>query len=65
VVARRRTLGCDVAMTDYEMEEIYGLADEAFKGGQDNIHLKAFPFRSPTTLPRSIICRIAVSRIST
>ena len=32
-------------MTDYEMEEIYGLADEAFKGGQDKIQLQAFPFQ--------------------
>jgi murein L,D-transpeptidase YafK len=32
-------------MTDYEMEEIYGLADEAFKGGQDKIQLEAFPFQ--------------------
>jgi murein L,D-transpeptidase YafK len=32
-------------MTDYEMEEIYGLADEAFKGGQNKIQLEAFPFQ--------------------
>jgi murein L,D-transpeptidase YafK len=38
------SVGC-YAMTDYEMEEIYGLADEAFKGGQDKIQLQAFPFR--------------------
>jgi len=36
--------GC-YAMTHYEMAEIYGLADEAFKGGQDKIQLQAFPFR--------------------
>jgi murein L,D-transpeptidase YafK len=38
------SVGC-YAMTDYQMEEIYGLADEAFKGGQDKIQLEAFPFR--------------------
>jgi murein L,D-transpeptidase YafK len=35
-------------MTDYQMEEIYGLVDEAFKGGQDKIQLAAFPFRMTT-----------------
>jgi len=38
------SVGC-YAMTDYEMQEIYGLADEAFKGGQDKIQLEAFPFQ--------------------
>jgi murein L,D-transpeptidase YafK len=38
------SVGC-YAMTDYEMEEIYGLADEAFKGGKDKIQLEAFPFQ--------------------
>jgi murein L,D-transpeptidase YafK len=38
------SVGC-YAMTDYEMKEIYGLADEAFKGGQDKIQLEAFPFQ--------------------
>ena len=38
------SVGC-YAMTDYEMEEIYGLADEAFKGGQTKIQLEAFPFQ--------------------
>ena len=38
------SVGC-YAMTDHEMEEIYGLADEAFKGGQDKIQLEAFPFQ--------------------
>ena len=38
------SVGC-YAMTDYAMEEIYGLADEAFKGGQEKIQLQAFPFR--------------------
>ena len=42
-----RSVGC-YAMTDYEMEEIYGLVDEAFKGGQDKIQLAAFPFRMTT-----------------
>ena len=27
------------------MEEIYGLVNEAFKGGQEKIQLEAFPFR--------------------
>jgi len=39
-----RSVGC-YAMTDYEMEEIYGLVDEALKGGQDKVQLEAFPFR--------------------
>jgi murein L,D-transpeptidase YafK len=33
------------AMTDYAMEEIYGLVDEAFEGGQEKVQLEAFPFR--------------------
>jgi murein L,D-transpeptidase YafK len=41
------SVGC-YAMTDYQMEEIYGLADEAFKGGQDKIQLEAFPFQMTT-----------------
>ena len=32
-------------MTDYAMEEIYGLVEEAFKGGQEKVQLQAFPFR--------------------
>jgi murein L,D-transpeptidase YafK len=36
--------GC-YAMTDALMEEIYALAREAFAGGQDVIHVHAFPFR--------------------
>jgi murein L,D-transpeptidase YafK len=39
-----RSVGC-YAMTDYQMEEIYGLVDEAFKAGQDQVQLQAFPFR--------------------
>jgi murein L,D-transpeptidase YafK len=39
-----RSVGC-YAMTDYAMEEIYGLVEEAFKGGQDKVQLQAFPFR--------------------
>jgi murein L,D-transpeptidase YafK len=35
-------------MTDYAMEEIYGLVDEAFKGGQEKVQLQAFPFRMTT-----------------
>jgi len=38
-----RSAGC-YAMTDYAMEEIYGLVDEAFKGGQEKVQLEAFPF---------------------
>jgi murein L,D-transpeptidase YafK len=39
-----RSVGC-YAMTDSAMEEIYGLVDEAFKGGQQKVQLHAFPFR--------------------
>jgi murein L,D-transpeptidase YafK len=39
-----RSVGC-YALTDYAMEEIYGLVDEAFKGGQEKVQLEAFPFR--------------------
>jgi murein L,D-transpeptidase YafK len=39
-----RSVGC-YAMTDSAMEEIYGLVDEAFKGGQPKVQLQAFPFR--------------------
>jgi murein L,D-transpeptidase YafK len=39
-----RSVGC-YAMTDYAMEEIYGLVDDAFKGGQQKVQLQAFPFR--------------------
>ena len=39
-----RSVGC-YAMTDYAMEEIYGLVDQAFKGGQEKVQLQAFPFR--------------------
>jgi len=39
-----RSVGC-YAMTDYAMEEIYGLVGEAFKGGQEKVQLQAFPFR--------------------
>src|SRR5947208_5681973 len=38
------SVGC-YAMTDYAMEEIYGLVDEAFKGGQEKVQLQAFPFK--------------------
>jgi murein L,D-transpeptidase YafK len=27
------------------MEEIYGLVEEAFRGGQDRVQLQAFPFQ--------------------
>jgi murein L,D-transpeptidase YafK len=39
-----RSVGC-YAMTDSAMEEIYGLVDEAFEGGQQKVQLQAFPFR--------------------
>jgi murein L,D-transpeptidase YafK len=39
-----RSVGC-YAMTDAGIEEIYGLVDDAFKGGQDRVQLQAFPFR--------------------
>jgi murein L,D-transpeptidase YafK len=39
-----RSVGC-YAMTDSAMEEIYGLVEEAFKGGQEKVQLQAFPFR--------------------
>jgi murein L,D-transpeptidase YafK len=39
-----RSVGC-YAMTDVAMEEIYGLVEEAFKGGQEKVQLQAFPFR--------------------
>jgi murein L,D-transpeptidase YafK len=39
-----RSVGC-YAMTDSAMDEIYGLVDEAFKGGQEKVQLQAFPFR--------------------
>jgi len=38
------SVGC-YAMTDPGIEEIYGLVDEAFKGGQEKVQLQAFPFR--------------------
>jgi murein L,D-transpeptidase YafK len=33
-----RSVGC-YAMTDYQMEEIYGLVEEAFRAGQDRVQL--------------------------
>jgi murein L,D-transpeptidase YafK len=39
-----KSAGC-YAMTDALMEEIYALAREAFIGGQEVIHVHAFPFR--------------------
>ena len=39
-----RSVGC-YAMTDAQIDEIYGLAYEAFRAGQDGIQLQAFPFR--------------------
>jgi murein L,D-transpeptidase YafK len=39
-----KSVGC-YAMTDALMEEIYGLAREALKGGQEAIEVHAFPFR--------------------
>src|ERR1700720_1393893 len=42
-----KSVGC-YAMTDYAMDEIYGLVDEAFRGGQEKVQLEAFPFRMTT-----------------
>ncbi len=42
-----KSVGC-YAMTDYGIEEIYGLVEEAFHGGQAKIQLQAFPFRMTT-----------------
>jgi murein L,D-transpeptidase YafK len=39
-----RSVGC-YAMTNEQIEEIFGLAFEAFRGGQYAIQLQAFPFR--------------------
>ena len=39
-----RSVGC-YAMTNAQIEEIYGLAHEAFAGGETAIPLEAFPFR--------------------
>ena len=39
-----RSAGC-YAMTDALIEEIYGLAREAFAGGQESFQVHAFPFR--------------------
>ncbi|MEM1370845.1 MAG: murein L,D-transpeptidase family protein [Pseudomonadota bacterium] len=44
VHGRCSSVGC-YAMTDAIMEEIYGLAREAFAGGQERFHVHAFPFR--------------------
>ena len=42
-----KSVGC-YAMTDYAMDEIYGLVDEAFRGGQAKVQLEALPFRMTT-----------------
>ncbi len=39
-----RSAGC-FAMTDALIEEIYGLAREAFRGGQEKFNVHVFPFR--------------------
>jgi murein L,D-transpeptidase YafK len=39
-----RSVGC-YAMTNDQIEEIYGLAYDAFGGGQRDIQLQALPFR--------------------
>ena len=41
---RCKSVGC-YAMTDVLMEEIYAIARESFIGGNDTIHVHAFPFR--------------------
>jgi len=39
-----RSVGC-YAMTDAQMDEIYGLVYESFQAGQDRIQLQALPFQ--------------------
>src|SRR5262249_42897020 len=39
-----KSIGC-YAMTNYGIEEIYGLIHEAFNAGQDKVQVQAFPFR--------------------
>ena len=39
-----RSVGC-YAMTDQQIDEIFGLAYEAFRGGQYRIQVQAYPFR--------------------
>ena len=47
-----RSAGC-YAMTDALVEEIYAVAREAFKGGQEKFEVHAFPFRmTPDNLKR-------------
>ncbi len=43
-----KSAGC-YAMTDALIEEIYALARESFIGGQEHIHVDAFPFRMTAT----------------
>jgi murein L,D-transpeptidase YafK len=38
-----RSIGC-YAKTDEQMDEIYGLVTEAFRGGQDKVQLQASHF---------------------
>ena len=46
------SVGC-YAMTDALMEELYALVREAFSGGQDVVHVHAFPFRmTPANMAR-------------
>lgn len=42
-----RSVGC-YAMTHEQIEEIYGLVWEAFRGGQTIVQVQAFPFRMTT-----------------
>jgi murein L,D-transpeptidase YafK len=39
-----KSIGC-YAMTNYGIEEIYGLINEAFNAGQEKVQVQAFPFR--------------------
>ena len=45
-----KSVGC-YAMTDYAMDEIYGLVDEALRGGQEKVQVEAFPFRNDNAKP--------------
>jgi len=46
-----RSVGC-YAMTDYAMEEIYGLVDQAFKGWPGKSSAPSFPIQNDGTEPR-------------
>jgi len=51
-----KSVGC-YAMTDYAMDEIYGLVDEALRGGQEKVQVEAFPFRNDNAKPGAPRCQ--------